>query len=102
MQYKDFVREQMAKMPKDMMAKEKMKAIGKLWRESGHSKSSAMKPSSATKPKSVKGGQIVGAGVKEMKPKKSMKPKRVISMADHKKMIEAIPINIAAQLLKGL
>jgi len=127
MQYREFVKEQMAKMPANMMAKDKMKAIGKLWRESGHSKSSA---SEAKKPmksknaiKSVKGGNIFDDVVNGLQgvmhiaplfglglePKKSKGGavagsglKKKMSLSEHRKRIEAIPLAIAAQLAKGI
>ena len=91
MQYKDFVKAEMAKMAgMNMMAKDKMKKIGELWRASGHSK--------------PKGGQFVGAGVKpKSMAKKSMSHSgKSMSMASHMKLMERIPINIAMQLKKGM
>ena len=93
MQYKDFVKAKMAEMAgMNMMAKDKMKKIGELWRASGHSK--------------PKGGQFVGAGVKS----KSMAKKaptmkhsgKSLTLASHMKLMERIPINIAMQLKKGI
>lgn len=89
MQYREFVKEQMAKMPKDMMAKDKMRKIGEMWRASGH----------------AKGGQFVGAGVSGATKKASKKApmgKKVMSMEHHLKMAERIPINIAMQLANKL
>jgi hypothetical protein len=88
MQYKDFVKAKMAEMAgMNMMAKDKMKKIGEMWRASGHS----------SKPK---GGQFVGAGIKSMAKKAPMAKRS--SVASHMKLMERIPINIAMQLKKGM
>jgi hypothetical protein len=90
MQYKDFVKAKMAEMAgMNMMAKDKMKKIGEMWRASGHS----------SKPK---GGQFVGAGVKSKSMAKKAPMAKRSSMASHMKLMERIPINIAMQLKKGM
>jgi hypothetical protein len=79
MNYRQFVKENFHKLG-DMPAKDKMRKIGQMWRESGHSTTSATKSNTKSK---TKGGSIIsdlldpvkllGLGVK-LKPKP--KPKR--------------------------
>ena len=52
MQYKDFVKANFHKLSSDMLAKDKMKEIGKMWRASGHAKAG-----------SVAGGSVAGGSV---------------------------------------
>lgn len=64
MNYREFVKENFHKLPASMPAKDKMKKIGEMWRESGHSSGKGISGGSAVggkmKAEKSKGGMVVG------------------------------------------
>lgn len=64
MQYKDFVKANFHKLSSDMLAKDKMKEIGKMWRASGHAKAGSVAGGSVAGGRLHKRGKgVAGGGV---------------------------------------